>query len=44
MAQGRVTHQGACHDVVTHRAVEAVFDRRIAVHQLAGQWVVLPNF
>jgi len=44
MADGRVTHQGACSDAATHRALEQVFDRRIAVHELAGQWVALPNF
>ena len=42
MAQGRVTHQGACADAVTHRALEAVFNRRIAIHALGGQWVALP--
>ena len=43
MAQGRVTHQGGCGDAATHRALEAVFDQRIAVHQLAGQWLALPK-
>lgn len=43
MAHGRVTHQGACSDAASHRAMEAVFDQRIAIHQLAGQWVALPN-
>ncbi|WP_396268399.1 ABC transporter ATP-binding protein [Ideonella sp.] len=43
MAQGRVTHQGACADPTTHRALEAVFDHRIAVHPLNGQWVALPR-
>ena len=43
MAGGRVTHQGACSDAQTHRAVEAVFDQRITVHEFAGRWVVLPN-
>lgn len=43
MDQGRVTHQGACGDAATHRALERVFDQRIAVHQLAGQWVALPR-
>jgi iron complex transport system ATP-binding protein len=43
MAQGRVTHQGGCDEAVTHRALEAVFDRRIAVHELLGQWVALPR-
>ena len=43
MAGGRVTHQGACVDAATHRALEEVFDDRIAVHSLAGQWVALPK-
>lgn len=43
MAAGRVTHQGACSDSKSHRAIEAVFDHRVAIHQLAGQWVALPN-
>ncbi|NMM08887.1 MAG: ABC transporter ATP-binding protein [Polaromonas sp.] len=43
MDQGRVTHQGLCTDAATHRALEQVFDHRIAVHQLAGQWVALPK-
>ena len=43
MAGGRITHQGACADTATHRALEAVFDHRIAVHQLAGQWLATPN-
>lgn len=42
MAQGRVTHQGNCADALTHRALERVFDHRIAIHALAGQWVALP--
>ncbi|MES2362460.1 MAG: ABC transporter ATP-binding protein [Pseudomonadota bacterium] len=43
MAGGRVTHQGACSDAATHRALEQVFDHRIGVHALAGQWVALPK-
>nr|WP_309683904.1 ABC transporter ATP-binding protein [Polaromonas sp.] len=43
MAAGRVTHQGACDDPATHRALEQVFDQRIAVHKLAGQWIALPK-
>ncbi|MBT9477580.1 MAG: ABC transporter ATP-binding protein, partial [Polaromonas sp.] len=43
MDQGRVTHQGACVDAATHRALEDVFDHRIGVHQLAGQWLALPR-
>ena len=43
MDAGRITHQGSCGDALTHRALEVVFDQRIAVHQLAGQWLVLPK-
>ena len=43
MAQGRVTHQGACAESATHRALEAVFEHRISVHALDGQWVALPR-
>ena len=43
MDKGRITHQGACADAATHRALEAVFDQRISVHQLAGQWLALPR-
>jgi iron complex transport system ATP-binding protein len=42
MAQGSVTHQGRCADAPTHRALEAVFDQRIAIHALQGQWVAMP--
>ena len=43
LAGGRVVHQGGCSDATSHRAIEAVFDERIAVYQLAGQWVALPK-
>jgi iron complex transport system ATP-binding protein len=43
MAAGQVAHQGACSQPATHRALERVFNGRIAVHALAGQWVALPN-
>jgi iron complex transport system ATP-binding protein len=43
MDAGRVLHQGRCTDAATHRALEAVFQRRIGIHSLAGQWVALPN-
>lgn len=43
MAEGRVTHQGPCADLATHRALEDVFDGRIAVHPLQGQWIALPK-
>ena len=40
---GRVKHQGSCSNDASHRAIEKVFDQRIAIHQLAGQWVALPK-
>lgn len=43
MQAGRVVHQGACAEAATHRAVEAVFDKRIAIHSLDGQWVAVPK-
>ncbi len=43
MADGCVTHQGDCQNLVTHRALEQVFEQRIAVHALAGQWLAVPK-
>ncbi len=43
MAGGRVTHQGPSNDPATHAALEQVFDHRIAMHRVAGQWVALPR-
>jgi iron complex transport system ATP-binding protein len=43
MQAGRIVHQGACSDVQTHRAVEAVFDNRLSIHASHGQWVALPK-
>lgn len=43
MQQGRITHQGACSDPCTHRAIESVFEQRIAIHALQGQWVAVPQ-
>jgi len=43
MAAGRVTHHGACGDAATHRALEQVFDNRIHIQQVAGQWLSLPK-
>lgn len=42
MAAGRITHQGDCVQAQTHRALEAVFDKRITIHALGDQWVALP--
>jgi iron complex transport system ATP-binding protein len=43
LAQGRLVHQGACASAATHRALEQVFDQRIVIGALAGQWVALPR-
>jgi iron complex transport system ATP-binding protein len=43
MQAGRVVHHGACHSEDTHRAVEAVFDHRIAIRAVDGEWVALPR-
>jgi iron complex transport system ATP-binding protein len=42
MAQGRVSHHGASGDAATHAALVAVFEHRIAIHAMDGQWVALP--
>ncbi|MEY5100582.1 MAG: hypothetical protein RJA36_3301 [Pseudomonadota bacterium] len=42
MQHGRIAHHGACADPATHRALERVFEHRIAIHALAGQWAALP--
>ena len=43
MAGGRVVHHGACNDPATHRALEQVFDWRVAVHRVNHQWIALPK-
>ena len=43
MASGHVTHQGACGEAATHRALEAVFDKRISIQAVGEQWVALPR-
>lgn len=43
MAQGRVTHHGATADTRSHQALVAVFDQRISIHSIDGQWVALPR-
>jgi iron complex transport system ATP-binding protein len=43
MQDGKITHQGRCHDAQTHRAMEVVFDKRVRVVNVEGSWVVLPN-
>ena len=41
--QGRLHHHGAAHSATTHRALEAVFDQRIAIHRVQAQWIALPQ-
>ncbi len=43
MREGQVTHHGAAMDLITHQAIEEVFERRIRIVPLQGQWVVLPR-
>jgi iron complex transport system ATP-binding protein len=43
MQAGQVVHHGPCASHETHRAIQAVFDDRIAIHALEGQWVALPK-
>ncbi len=43
LAGGRLRHHGGASDSATHRALERVFDQRIAIHALRGQWVALPQ-
>ncbi len=43
MQAGTVMAQGDCGNEATHRALEQVFQHRLRVHSLAGQWVALPQ-
>ncbi len=43
MAAGQLVHHGASGDAATHEALVRVFDGRIAIHALEGQWVALPR-
>jgi hypothetical protein len=44
LSQGQLAWPGRQRDdAATHRALEQVFDHRIAIHPLAGQWVALPK-
>lgn len=42
MAEGRVVHQGPCADPATHAALARVFDQRLRVRSLDGQWIAVP--
>ena len=43
MAGGQLVHHGAGHAAETHAAIEAVFEHRIRIAALNGQWAVLPR-
>jgi iron complex transport system ATP-binding protein len=43
MDAGRVAHHGASADAATHRALESVFTQRIAVREIGGRRVALPQ-
>ena len=43
MAGGRVSYEGRCSEAATHRALEAVFDHRVAVLSVADQWIAIPQ-
>lgn len=43
IAAGRLRHHGSTQDASTHRALEQVFDDRIAIHPVDGQWLALPR-
>jgi len=42
LQQGHVRYVGPCTSHEAHRALEAVFEERIAIHAVAGRWVALP--
>ena len=41
LERGHIAWQGACADPATHRALERVFDQRLAIRALDSQWVAL---
>lgn len=43
MQAGRVRHHGPCADAATHAALLDVFEHRIGLHHVAGQWMALPR-
>jgi iron complex transport system ATP-binding protein len=43
MQQGRIVHAGSDQRAAAHRALEAVFEHRIAIHALGPRWVALPQ-
>lgn len=43
IAAGRLAHFGAAASAETHRALQAAFGERIAIHPVQGQWIALPS-
>lgn len=43
MREGRVVGQGSSHDPDLHSVLESVFEHRIRIRSVDGQWVVLPR-
>ncbi len=43
MDQGQVVHHGPCADEATRQAIESVFQQRIRIMPMDGQWAVLPR-
>ncbi|CAB5693306.1 Probable siderophore transport system ATP-binding protein YusV [Delftia tsuruhatensis] len=41
--RGRVAHQGGCADPATHAVLETVFEHRLRIHAIDGQWLALPR-
>ena len=42
MQGGLVVHQGGCSDPTSHRAIENVFENRIAIQNILGRWIAVP--
>ena len=43
LQEGRLMPQGACTEAATHRALEQVFEHRVRVAMLEGQWLAIPR-
>jgi iron complex transport system ATP-binding protein len=44
MQEGRIVHQGAAGDGVTHQKMVEIFDGKIAITRNPGLWVALPKY
>jgi iron complex transport system ATP-binding protein len=42
MRQGKIVHAGLANEASGHRALENVFEHRMAIHALGERWVALP--